>query len=188
MTKEGRIPNDQRRRALPGRVRHWVLVIGHSFVIRASSFVILERHGSCTLTPWPPCAAGRYQTGTFRREVDMSERDIKKPIRVGVYDAVADAERAVTRLLAAGFQRDEVTVICSDEHKEKFFRNVRTEDPAGEHTAAAAVTGGVVGAAIGGLALAASALVTGGATVLIAGPAIVGGSALAGTFTGAMMT
>jgi hypothetical protein len=118
----------------------------------------------------------------------MSERDIKQPIRVGVYETVAEADRAVTRLLAAGFHREEVTVICSDEHKEKFFRDVRTEDPAGAHTANAAVAGGVIGAAIGGLALAASALVTGGAAVLIAGPAIVGGSALAGTFTGAMMT
>jgi hypothetical protein len=113
---------------------------------------------------------------------------VEKPFRVGVFDTVDQADRAVRNLLAAGFRKDQLSVMCSDKHKEQFFHNVPNPEPAGTHAGEAVVAGSLIGATIGGLALAASALVTGGATVLIYGPFLVGGAALAGSFTGAMMT
>ena len=118
----------------------------------------------------------------------MNQQVADKPFRVGIFGTVAQADRAVRLLLAAGFTKDQLAVICSDEYKEQFFRDLPTPEPAGAHTTKAMVAGGVIGATVGGLALAASALVTGGASLLIAGPALVGGAAIAGTFTGAMAT
>jgi hypothetical protein len=118
----------------------------------------------------------------------MKTQTTEKPVRVGVFNTVANADKAVRNLLAAGFAREELAVICSDKFKEKHFQDVPTPDPAGTHTAEGIAIGGAVGAAIGGLALAATTIVTGGAALLIAGPALIGGAALTGSFAGAMMT
>jgi Heat induced stress protein YflT len=116
----------------------------------------------------------------------MAEQLIDKPVRIAVYDTVPQAERVVHELLAAGFTHNEISVICSDAHKSAHFRDVQTPEQAGSHTTKGILTGTAIGAAVGGLALAASAIVTGGASVLIGGGALVAGGALAGSFTGAM--
>jgi len=118
----------------------------------------------------------------------MTHQVIEKPVRVGVYDTVAAADSAVHRLLEDGFSRNELAVICSDKFKEQFFHEVPTPAVPGTYTPEAIVAGGLVGATIGGLALAATALATGGIGVLMAGTALIGGGALAGSFSGAMMT
>lgn len=118
----------------------------------------------------------------------MSDQDTDHPFRVGVYDTVPQAMRAVRELLAAGFTRDELAVICSDKHKEHFFEGVPTPEPAGAFTTEGIVTGGAVGAALGGLVLIGSSIFLGGAPLLVGAPMLVGGGALAGSFTGAMMT
>jgi hypothetical protein len=117
----------------------------------------------------------------------MDNRTVDKPYRVGTFDTVAQAERAVRSLLAAGFTRDQLAVICSDKSKEQFFTNLPTSELAGPHTGGSIVAGGAIGATIGGLALAATALGTGGVGLLAAGTVLVGGGALAGVFTGAMV-
>jgi hypothetical protein len=110
------------------------------------------------------------------------------PVRVGVFKSVAGADRAVHGLLQLGFAKEQLSVICSDEHKERYFSDLPNPPLPGSNTVQGIATGGVVGAAIGGLALAASAVVTGGATLLTAGAMLVAGGALAGSFTGAMAT
>jgi hypothetical protein len=117
----------------------------------------------------------------------MNKQQNNKPIRVGVYSTIAEADRVVGDLLAAGFRKEELAVLCSDKYKEDFFRDVPTPEPSGSHTVAGVLTGGGVGAAVGGMLLAASALATGGTTLLVAGAALVGAGALAGSFTGAMV-
>src|SRR5688500_2435323 len=77
----------------------------------------------------------------------MAKDSAAKPVRVGVFSTVAATERAVQGLLAAGFTKEEITVICSDEAKERHFRVFEHQDPAGAHTPAAAATGGAIGAA-----------------------------------------
>ena len=116
----------------------------------------------------------------------MTVQATDKPVRIALYDTVPEADRAVRDLLAAGFTHDEISVLCSDRHKTAHFHTVQTPAPAGSHTAAGIVTGGAVGAAVGGLALAASAVMTGGVSLLVAGGAMIAGGALVGTFTGAM--
>lgn len=118
----------------------------------------------------------------------MATSTSTRPVRVAVYETVAQAERVVHDLLAAGFTHDEVSVVCSDRHLAAHFPAVQTPAPAGANAPAGILAGGAVGAAIGGLALAASALMTGGASLLIAGGGMVAGGALVGSFTGLMAT
>ena len=92
-----------------------------------------------------------------------------RPIRAGVFDSILDADRAVNELLAAGFAKDEITVVCSDEHKGRFFHEFEHQDPAGTSTVEKAVIGGVIGAALGGSGDAGRRRSTGGVGLLVAG-------------------
>ncbi len=118
----------------------------------------------------------------------MDERTTEKPVRVGVFGTVAQADRAIRNLLAAGFEKEQLAVICSDKYKEQFFRDLPTPEPAGSYTSEGIAIGGAIGLTIGGLALMATALATGGATLLAAGTVLFGGAAITGSFAGAMMT
>jgi hypothetical protein len=118
----------------------------------------------------------------------MSRTAVDRPVRVGVFSTVEQAERAVNALFTAGFRREQISVLCSDEHKERLFGRLAHPVHTARQTRQAIATGGVIGAALGGLALAATAIVTGGASLLAAGTVLVGGGAFAGSFTGAMLT
>ena len=111
-----------------------------------------------------------------------------RPIRVGVFDSVEKAHCAVQNLLDAGFTKDQITVICSDKHRERLFKEFEHQDPAGTTTVEKAVAGGAIGAAVGGAAALISAIATGGIAFLIAGGVIVAGAATFGTLVGAMMS
>jgi hypothetical protein len=110
-----------------------------------------------------------------------------RPIRIGVFSSVEKAHQAVQNLLGAGFTKDQITVVCSDKHREKLFQEFEHQDPAGTTTPEKAVAGGAVGAAVGGLAAIVLA-VTGGIAFLIAGGVIVAGATTFGTLVGAMMS
>jgi hypothetical protein len=112
----------------------------------------------------------------------------ERPLEVGIYSTVDAAHTAVHSLLAAGFTKEQITVICSDETKERYFREFEHQDPAGTHTPLAAATGGTIGAVVGALTVVASAAATGSVALLAAGPlsALAGG--VAGGLVGAMMT
>jgi hypothetical protein len=94
----------------------------------------------------------------------------------------------VEKLLAAGFTRDRITVVCSDETKEREFRDFVHEQPAGANTPAAAMAGGTMGAAIGGLAAGAAGIAAGGLPLLIVGGAGLLTGGVLGSFLGAMLT
>jgi hypothetical protein len=120
----------------------------------------------------------------------MAQQTVEKPFRVGVFDTVEQADRAVHHLVDAGFTRGQLAIICSDKHKERLFRqaHLKTATPSGStYTPEAIPAGAAVGATIGGIALAATAVATGGVG-LAAATVLVGGGALAGSFVGAMMT
>src|SRR5262245_40835649 len=118
----------------------------------------------------------------------MTKQQVELPVRVGVFSTVRSADAVVHRLLAEGFHKDQISVITSSKHKERQLRDVPPAPAPGEHTAEGIAVGSVVGATLGGLALAATAFVTGGTSLLAAGTILVGGGALAGSFSGAMMT
>ena len=111
-----------------------------------------------------------------------------RPIRVGVFDSVEKACRAVHNLLAAGFTKEQITVICSDKHRERLFKEFEHQDPAGTTTPEKAIAGGAIGATLGGLAAVIAAIATGGIVFLIAGGIAVLGGGAAGGVIGAMMS
>jgi hypothetical protein len=119
--------------------------------------------------------------------VSVKER-MDRPLRVGVFSDVAAADQAVDDLLAAGFSRDEISVMCSNEHIEEHFKEFEHQKPAGTHTPAAAAAGSVIGAAVGGLAAVAGLVTTGGVAVLAAGGIAAWTGGVVGGLIGAMMT
>lgn len=110
------------------------------------------------------------------------------PIRVGIFSTIADADRAVSGLLAAGYHRDQITVISSDARKEAPFHEFEHQDEAGAHTAAAVTAGGVIGAALGGFVVLAGVAATGGIALLAAGGVAAWTGGIVGGLIGAMMT
>jgi hypothetical protein len=119
----------------------------------------------------------------------MTNADIQNAaFEAGVFSNVEDATQAVHNLLAAGFTKENVTVVCSDDTKERHFREFEHQDPAGTYTTTAAVVGGTIGAALGGLSVIAAAVATGGMALWAAGPITAWAGGVAGGLVGAMMT
>lgn len=113
---------------------------------------------------------------------------LETPFRVGVFSTIQAADNAVARLLSAGFTRDEISVVCSDEVKESHFREFEHEKPAGTNTPAAVAIGGSIGAALGGLTAIGIGAATGGVGLLVAGGAAAWTGGVFGGFLGAMMS
>jgi hypothetical protein len=107
---------------------------------------------------------------------------------VGVFAAVLGAERAVQRLLEAGFTAEQITVVCSDQSKEKYFRKFEHQEPAGMFAPRAILTGGSIGALLGGLPVMGAAIATGSVLLWVAAPAAAGALAVTGGLVGAMTT
>jgi outer membrane lipoprotein SlyB len=112
----------------------------------------------------------------------------QRPVRAGVFSTVAATRVAITRLLAAGFKKDQITVITSDPEKIRQFREFEHQDPAGSHTPEAAAAGAAIGATLGGLAATTLAVNAAGLPLFIVGSAGVMAGAVSGGFIGAMMT
>jgi hypothetical protein len=112
----------------------------------------------------------------------------EKPIRIGVFSNVAAADHAVQNLLEAGFTKDEISVICSDPVKERHFKRFEKEEPAGTYTMPASVTGGAIGAALGGLTALTGVVATGGIGLLGAGAIAAWAGGVFGGLIGAMTT
>jgi heat induced stress protein YflT len=118
-----------------------------------------------------------------------ANKQLRNPaLEVGVFDAVEDARRAVQRLLDAGFSNEQITVVCSDETKERYFSEFEHQHPAGTYTPTATIAGGTIGALLGGLTIVASAIATGSLALWAAGPITAWAGGVAGGLVGAMMT
>jgi hypothetical protein len=115
-------------------------------------------------------------------------RALDRKLRVGVFNTVEAAERAVRGLMAAGFSPDEITVVCSDPEKERHFRAFEHQEPAGTTTPGAAIAGGAIGATLAGLTVILVGAATGGVGLLVAGGAAAWAGGVAGGLVGAMMT
>ena len=101
---------------------------------------------------------------------------------------MSEARRAVERLLAAGFTKDEISVLCSNETRQQYFHEFEHQRPGGKETPAAVVAGGAIGAAVGGLATLAAALATGGIALIFTGGVAIWSGTIVGGLVGAMMT
>lgn len=116
-----------------------------------------------------------------------SQEKLERPIRAGVFATAGAARLAVNRLLAAGFTTDEITVICSDETKERYFREFEHQKPAGANTPLAIAIGSSIAAGLGGLTVAVG-LAAGGLPLVIVGGAALMTGGVVGSFLGAMLT
>lgn len=101
-------------------------------------------------------------------------------ITTGLYKSPADAANAVRFLEARGIPMADISLIASNEFDKEAF-TVDTHSKATEGFAVGAATGGAIGALVAGLT-AVGTIATGGAGLLIAGPAV---AALAGAGAGA---
>jgi hypothetical protein len=111
----------------------------------------------------------------------MTQQVIATQTHAGAFDTVAQADRAIRRLLAAGFSKDQLAVICPAKFKDHFRIEVPQADTPSADTAATLATGGAIGATLGGLALAAT-VITGGLGA-VAAAVFIGGGAIAGGFS-----
>jgi hypothetical protein len=119
----------------------------------------------------------------------MAKANVQRAaFEAGVFDEVDSARQAVYGLLAAGFTKDQINVVCSDDTKERYFREFEHQEPAGTYTPTAAIAGGTIGAALGGLAVVVSAAATGSLALWAAGPISAWAGGVAGGLVGAMMT
>jgi hypothetical protein len=119
----------------------------------------------------------------------MKNQSSTPGVHVGVFDHIAQADRAVQELVDAGFPKQQITVICPSCTHEK-YQDFHKSEPAGSHAGASAAAGGAVGALLGGLVAVAGVVASGGTALLVAGPLLAGsgGGALFGGFVGAMMS
>lgn len=109
-----------------------------------------------------------------------------RPLRVGVVHDPDQAEAIVQRLLAAGFTKDQITVVCSDQATERRFHDYEHQEPAGFYTPKALAIGAGCGAAVG---LVTAVLMVGvDAGILALGAALTGTGTLVGGFLGVMLT
>ena len=112
----------------------------------------------------------------------MTQQLITSQTRTGAFDTVAQADQAIRRLLATGYSKAQLAVICPAKFKDHFHPAApQAEAPAADAGGAIAM-GGAVGATLGGLVLAAT-VITGGAAGMIAAGVLIGGGAIAGGFS-----
>jgi len=119
----------------------------------------------------------------------MNSNDL--PLRAAVFRQVENADRSVSALIDAGFPPSAISVICPQCDAEgDVDPRVEQQEPAGANAPQAALTGGTIGAVLGGLTAAVGVVATGGTGLLVAGTLLGGGAsgAVAGSFLGAMAT
>ncbi|HEY2249712.1 MAG TPA: hypothetical protein VGH74_01580 [Planctomycetaceae bacterium] len=118
----------------------------------------------------------------------MATSALEESVRAASFASLREADLAVTRLLAAGFTKEEITVVCSDEAKERHFEEFRHQNPAGKDTPMAVGAGTSIGAVVGGLTAIAVGAATGAVPLIIAGASGIGAGSAIGGFLSAMLT
>jgi hypothetical protein len=111
-----------------------------------------------------------------------------KSVRAGVFSTLHEADQAVSELLAAGFTKEQITVVCSDAAIERHYQEFEHQDPAGNHAAKGVVAGTSVGAVVGGLTAIAVGAASGAVPLIVAGAAGLAAGSTMGGFLGAMLS
>lgn len=107
----------------------------------------------------------------------------------GFFSTVPAAESAVTNLLAADFSQDQLGIIVPEPMRDEFpTRGLNEVEPPADDSPARVAEGASFGAALGGVALAATALATAGASLIPGALVLVGGGAIAGSISGAIVS
>lgn len=109
-------------------------------------------------------------------------------IRLGIFSTLRQAEKVVEELLAAGFTKDQISVICSDATRQRHFTQFEHQPAPGKIDPVAVTAGGVIGAALAGLAAVAAGIATGGVALVLSGGAASWAGAVVGGLVGGMMS
>ena len=112
---------------------------------------------------------------------------LQQSFRAGTFSNLQSGDRAVERLLAAGFPKEQITVVCTDEVKESHFRQLGYQRPPNSEAPDGVAAGASVGATVGGLAAIAVGAATGAVPLIIAGAAGISGGSAMGGFLGAIL-
>lgn len=118
----------------------------------------------------------------------MTTTHTETPLRAAVFATVPEATHMVASLLAAGFGKEQITVVCSEDTKLQYFREFEHQEPAGTYAPLSAAAGGSLGALLGGAAALAGGVATGGVALVAAGGLAIWSGAIVGGLVGAMMT
>lgn len=137
-----------------------------------------------TTSPNDEVAKNEVSKNDFLFPASTSE----KPIRAAIFTEIKETDIAVKKLLDAGFTTEEITVVCSDTTKERYFREYDHQDHAGRNVPVAAGIGGAVGLTLFGLTAAAAGIMTGGVALVVAGGTGMWTGTVVGGLVGAMMT
>lgn len=118
-------------------------------------------------------------------KVGMSTSAVQQPL-VGVFQDKRSAEQAYDELVSLGYNRDETSVVMTDETRERHFTDADTDTELGSKAMEGAGVGGAIGTVVGGLVAALAAIGTSialpGLGIIVAGPLA---AALAGAGAGA---
>lgn len=107
------------------------------------------------------------------------------PVRAGVFENANQANLAIQALMNDGFEREQITVVCTEESRRKHFADIQPEPHATDATAGNEITSGVVGGLAGALVSLAAVATIGGLGIVAVGPILAGG--ITGTLLGALV-
>lgn len=117
----------------------------------------------------------------------MSNYDTNAPMVSGLFHDRESAENAYRALVARGYSKDDVTVVMSDETRQRLFSDdepsstTELGSKAAEGAGIGAGVGGALGALLAGVAAVGTSLVVPGLGLVVAGPLV---AALAGAGAG----
>jgi hypothetical protein len=116
------------------------------------------------------------------------QEKLDRPVRVGVFTDISATREAVDALLDAGIPQSKISVVCSDETKERYFKEFEHQQPAGSTTPMKATAGSALGALLAGGTAIVAAGATGGVALLAAGGVSAWAGGVLGGLVGAMMS
>lgn len=123
----------------------------------------------------------------------MSENESKNPdypVRAGVFSSGDAALQAVHKLRDAGFTREEISIVATEEAMKQHFPHdvpdEMTTEPSGSHTSDALSKAGLGALGLGAVGGATALVTSAGTAVIVLGA--MAGLALAGTFVSVMAT
>ena len=112
----------------------------------------------------------------------MALKHLDQAFCAGFFSTVPEAEKAIAQLLSAGFSIEKLGVVCPEIFRKDFPKRYQEEAPAASSPALIG-KGASIGAVLGGIALAATTAITGGAALIPGAMVLIGGGALAGGFS-----
>lgn len=131
----------------------------------------------------------RERASFTKRGAEMTTEDNwQRTFCVGVYSNITSADNAVTKLLAAGFTKDQINVACTNETFNEHFLEYRRDHKGGSISTGEVASGAAIGATVGGIAAISLGIASGAVPLVIAGAAGIAGGSTMGGFLGAMLS